>query len=239
MLRLNFRSLREQYFADSRVYYGVIPDKNFYLAEANGFPHLDYGRLDAILAEDLEDWTRIELSDCLDAGDYYKTDSHWRQEKLEPVAQRIAESLGVGVTPFTAYETHTFADFRGVYWGQWALQLPAEPLHYLSSDLLEDCTVHHYETGKRTEIVRAGETERSRPLRCVPGRCGCALLTITNPNANTDRELILSRFHRGAPCNLPAGRSTDSAAAQRAAAGPTGPNTRRGSPREGSSFHRR
>lgn len=186
------QSLREQYFADSRVYYGVIPDKNFYLAEANGFPHLDYGRLDAILAEDLEDWTRIELSDCLDAGDYYKTDSHWRQEKLEPVAQRIAESLGVGVMPFTAYETHTFADFRGVYWGQSALQLPAEPLHYLSSDLLEDCTVHHYETGKKTGIYEPEKLNNPDPYDVFLGGAD-ALLTITNPNANTDRELILFR----------------------------------------------
>lgn len=185
-------ALREQYFPDSAVYYGVIPDKNYYLAEENGYPHLDYDRLDAILAEQLEDMERIDLSNCLNVEDYYKTDSHWRQERLEAVAERIGAHLGVSVAPFADYTAQAYEDFRGVYWGQSAMNLSAEPLYYLTNPLLEDCTVYHFETGTDTGVYEPEKLANRDPYDVFLGGAD-PLLTITNPNAKTDRELILFR----------------------------------------------
>ena len=185
-------AVRDQYFPDSRVFYGMIPDKNYYMAEANGYPHLDYDRLQAILTEDLVNMEKIELADCLTVDDYYLTDSHWRQEQLEAVANRIAERLGVTVTPFDQYEEKTFANFRGVYWGQSALNLPAEPLHYLTNEMLENCTVHHFETGKDTGIYQPEKLDNKDPYDVFLGGAD-ALLTIKNPAAHTGRELVIFR----------------------------------------------
>ena len=187
-----FKALREKYFPDSAVYYGVIPDKNYYLAEENGYPHLDYERLDGILEENLPDMERIDLYDCLDADDYYRTDSHWRQEKIEAVARRIAEHLGVNVTPFADYTAHTYEGFRGVYWGQSALPLAAEDLIYLSDDILEGCTVYHVETNGTTGVYEPEKLENPDPYDVFLGGAD-ALSVITNPNAATDRELIYFR----------------------------------------------
>lgn len=187
-----FKALQEKYFPDSQVYYGVIPDKNYYLAEENGYPHLDYERLDEILTENLPDMERIELYDCLEADDYYRTDSHWRQEKIEAAARRIAEHLGVHITPFEDYTAHTFEDFRGVYWGQSALLLGAEDLTYLSDDMLEDCTVYHVETNGTTGVYEPEKLENPDPYDVFLGGAD-ALSVITNPNASTDRELIYFR----------------------------------------------
>ena len=49
-----FRSLYESLMAgtDTKVYLSVIPDKNYFLAEANGYPALDYAALtDALRAQ--------------------------------------------------------------------------------------------------------------------------------------------------------------------------------------------
>ena len=185
-------ALQAQYLQGSRVFYAVVPDKNYYLAGANGYPHLDYDRLDAILAENLTGMEHIDLYDCLDAEDYYKTDSHWRQERLGAVAARVGESLGVQVTPMDSYETQVFEEFRGVYWGQSALPVPAEDLIYLTDEVLEDCTVHHFETGEDTGVYEVENLENPDPYDVFLGGAD-ALLTITNPHAETDRELILFR----------------------------------------------
>ena len=185
-------AVQTQYLQGSKVYYAVVPDKNYYLAEANGYPHLDYDRLDAILAENLTNMERIDLYDCLDAGDYYKTDSHWRQEDLGAVAARIGEHLGVSVAPMSSYQEHVFDGFRGVYWGQSALPVPAEDLIYLTSSVLDACTVHHFETGQDTGVYEVENLENPDPYDVFLGGAD-ALLTITNPHAATDRELIIFR----------------------------------------------
>ncbi len=187
-----FRALRERYFPDSDVYYGVIPDKNYYLAQEKGYPHINYKKLDAILAENLADMERIDLYDCLGAENYYKTDSHWRQETLGKVTDRIAEHLGVDVTDFDDYSETVYDQFHGVYRGQSALPLPAENLVYLSNDILDHCTVHHFETGKDTGIYEPEKLHGKDAYDVFLGGAD-ALLTITNPNAATERELILFR----------------------------------------------
>ena len=144
------------------------------------------------MAENLTNMERIDLYDCLDADDYYKTDSHWRQERLGAVAVRIGEHLGVSVTPMDSYDQQVFDAFRGVYWGQSALSLPAEDLIYLTNDMLDGCTVYHYETGEETGIYEVENLENPDPYDVFLGGAD-ALLTITNPNAATDRELILFR----------------------------------------------
>lgn len=77
------------------MYYAVIPDKNVYLAQPNGYPHIDYDDMLRRLREGLENMTEISLFDLLDANDYYRTDAHWRQENLEPVVSRITQAMGV------------------------------------------------------------------------------------------------------------------------------------------------
>jgi hypothetical protein len=185
-------ALRAQYFPDSAVYYGVIPDKNYFLAEANGYPHLDYEKMGTILAEGLPDWQVVTLTDCLGVEDYYQTDSHWRQERLAAVTQRIGDTLGVAVAPFSDYRAETYDNFRGVYWGQSALPLKAEGLTYLTSDLLESCSVYHFETSTETGIYEPERLTGTDPYDVFLGGAD-ALLTITNPNATTERELIMFR----------------------------------------------
>ena len=72
------------------------------------------------------------------------------------------------------------------------LPLKAEPLHYLTSEALEACTVHHYETGADTGVYETEKLAGKDPYDVFLGGAD-ALETITNPNAKTDRELLVFR----------------------------------------------
>ena len=82
---------------NNRAFYAIIPDKNYYVAAQNGYPSMDYARLFSLVRETLLTPEEVPLADLLGAEDYYRTDLHWRQERLLPVAQRLAAALGVEI----------------------------------------------------------------------------------------------------------------------------------------------
>ena len=68
---------------DMKVYYSVIPDKNYFLAEEAGQPVMDYDVFYSVLKENIDFMEYIDITGLLSIEDYYKTDTHWRQERLE------------------------------------------------------------------------------------------------------------------------------------------------------------
>ena len=82
--------------------------------------------------------------------------------------------------------------FYGVYYGQAALPMAPDALHYLTNDILSGCTVYNYETGKTTQIYDM-EKHQSRDLYDIYLSGAAALLEITNPAAETGRELVVFR----------------------------------------------
>ena len=77
------------------VYYSVIPDKNYFLAEANGYPSLDYEAFINKLNSSVKDMTYINIFDTLTIDDFYTTDTHWKQENIDEVVNRLGESMGL------------------------------------------------------------------------------------------------------------------------------------------------
>lgn len=185
--------IRDKYLQDSQIFLSVIPDKGYYLAQANGYPAMDYENLLETVTGGMEHVSYVNLTDLLSAADYYATDTHWRQERLLPVAQRLCAALGVPAPNKEDYRTvEVRQPFYGVYYGQAALPMEPDRLYWLESDLLSGCYVTNHETGKTVgiydETKLAGddlyEVFLSGPV---------SLLTIENPNAQTDKELILFR----------------------------------------------
>ena len=188
-----FTYLYEKYLADSKVYMAVVPDKGYYLAEEAGQLAMDYERLFALLEEKLPWAEQIDLTEHLSMDSYYRTDTHWRQEKLLPAAQALCQAMGV-----TAPESRDFEmvavdrPFYGVYYGQAALPMKAETLYVMENELLSDCTVYDYESGKTGDVYDRTKLD-SRDLYDVFLSGSRSLLTIENPNAKTDRELLIFR----------------------------------------------
>lgn len=185
----------EKYLKDtgSTVFTAIIPDKGYYLAEANGYPSMDYEKMFSTVRKRLDFATHIDLTGCLSVEDYYRTDTHWRQERLIPVAQKLSDALGV-TAPRAEDYTATAVDrpFYGVYYGQAALPLPAETMYVMESDILSECKVLNHETNQYMQVYDPAMLE-SKDLYELYLAGPRSLLTIENPNAVTDRELIIFR----------------------------------------------
>ncbi len=190
-----FSSIYTRYLQDtgSRVYVTVIPDKGLYLAEANGYPAMDYHKLFSRVSEGMPWAQMIDISSALSISDYYRTDTHWRQEKLLGVVKRLCSAMDImppeedAFTPVVATNR-----FYGVYYGQAALPMPAEDLFIMQGSLLDNCTVYNHETGKTGPVYDMEKLSGPDPYEVYLSGPQ-ALLTIENPVAKTDRELIIFR----------------------------------------------
>lgn len=84
------------------------------------------------------------------------------------------------------------APFYGVYCGQSALPLAPDTLRYLTSETLLGCTVYDYETDSTGPVYDLPALEGEDPYSVFLSGSK-SLLTITNPSADTDRELVIFR----------------------------------------------
>ena len=133
----------------------------------------------------------IDISHLLELSDYYATDTHWRQEEILDVAEYIAERMNVKLA--AEYEKKEVElPFFGVYYGQSALPLPADKLYYLENDILRECTVYDYETNAESSVYDL-EKLKGDDLYEIFLSGSKSLLTVENPKASTDKELILFR----------------------------------------------
>lgn len=186
-----------------KLYVAVVPDKSFYLAKENGYLAMDYDALFAAVekkfpSDRIPNATHIDLTDVLSIDSYYRTDTHWRQEKILPVAQKIAQAMGVTVQQESDYTpVKVERPFYGVYYGHAALPMEAEPLYLMTSPLLDECVVYQYdddiknwkEHGKVYDMAK----QEGNDLYEMFLSGNLPLLRIENPNAGTDKELIIFR----------------------------------------------
>lgn len=161
------------------------------MAEANGYPSMDYETLISQVKQKTEFAEYIDISHLLELSDYYATDTHWRQEEIGDVAEYIAEKMNVVLSAeYTKKEAEV--PFYGVYYGQSALPLPADKLYYLENDMLKECRVYDYETNAEISVYDM-EKLKGDDLYELFLSGSKSLLTIENPKASTDREMILFR----------------------------------------------
>lgn len=190
-----FSYVYETYLKDtaSQVFSCVVPDKSLYLAEQSGVLSMDYDALYKTMAEGMPYATFVDIRDTLSYTDFYRTDTHWRQECILPAAQKLAQALGIAEPNADDYTRETLSrPFYGVYYGQAALPMQPEQMHILRSDLLDACTVYNYETDK-TGAVYDMEKLEAKDLYEVFLSGPVSLLTVENPNAETEKELIIFR----------------------------------------------
>ena len=175
------------------IYISVIPDKGAFLAEKSGRLSMDYGQFESLMAEKTGDFADyITISDLLGLSDYYKTDTHWRQENIVDVAQRLASEMGTSIS-----DAHTVNEldhgFRGVYYGQSALPLPHETIYYLTNPVIDGCKVYNGEKNN----AEMGMYDMELAVGYDPYEMflsgSLSMITIENPNADNGRHLVLFR----------------------------------------------
>lgn len=197
-----FRYLHEEYLQEAgEIYLAIVPDKNYFLAEENGYLALDYEELIGYMREKTDYMTYVDLTEYLELEDYYCTDTHWRQEELVDVADQLLMEMGeLGVSDVesgrTDYSiTELDIPFYGVYYGQSALPLEPDTIRYLTNEELAGCKVTCYDTGSPVEIPMYDmeKAEGKDPYEVFLSGTR-AVLTVENPAmAGSGRELIVFR----------------------------------------------
>lgn len=186
-------NVRRLYLDDSNcdLYFSVIPDKNCFLAEKNGYPSYDYDVLVSFMKDKLAGMEYIDIFPQLNLDSYYLTDSHWKQEAIVPVAETILEAMGAD--GMAAHELNTAeAEFRGVYTGQYALPTGAEKNRYLTNEVTENFIVFDHENGQEIPLYDMEAAAGEDPYEMFVGG-PLSLVTIENPMASGERELIVFR----------------------------------------------
>ena len=188
-----FQGVADRYLkeTDCKVYYSVIPDKGYFLAEQNGYLSMDYAMLEADFCAGMEGMTYIDLFDVMQLKDYYRTDTHWRQEELQDAAAVIANAMGKKCD--AEYEVCALEQpFYGVYHGQLALPTDGETLYYLNNETLENCIVYDYTNQCYIDVYDVEKAMGADPYEMYLSG-PLSLVTIENPSANTEDELIIFR----------------------------------------------
>ena len=195
-----FQTFAEDYCGESqRVFLALIPSKNGYLNAENG--HLNEAEF-AILQSVYDKWGRnfIDLSVCLDLEDYYRTDPHWRQERLGAVLRELGAALefdtdtvldGDRVLSENWTEEVLTTEYIGVY-GDEVDGVPAEEMTVLRHPAMDGYIVRNGETGEEMPLYDTAKLSDRDPYELFVGG-PLSLVTIENPNAGNDRHLVVVR----------------------------------------------
>ncbi len=197
--------INQSYLDGMNVYYSVIPDKNYFVRGEGLHPQFDYETLLKMLNDGIENAEYIDIFNSLELDDYYRTDSHWSQEKILPVAEKLAEGMGMEeyLTPEEEYYVTEISPFYGVYWGQAALNTKPDAIRYLTSKYTDNAKV----SGIDPEVLKNDfgvEMEVSEHVYALEKFDGMdsydmflsgaqPIITIDCENAKTDRELVIFR----------------------------------------------
>lgn len=180
--------LQDDLFTDAnRVFWAVVPDKSWYASDS-GYPVLDHAALIERLSPQLPDMAAVPLEDTLDLASYYRTDRHWRQEKLQPVTDALGEAMDFSVD----WESFTTNEYEG-FLGDYSRRLSAEPetLYWLTSPATDAATVENMQEPDQTAVYDTARLETDVPYDLFLSGA-TPFEVIRNPNA-PDRELVIFR----------------------------------------------
>lgn len=209
-------ALKQQYFPTQNTWYAIVPDKNCFLAEVNGYPAIDYAQMTGILMQELDNsnqkWNAIDIFSRLAIEDYYRTDTHWRQERLFDTAADIGGALGVQEylkLQESDFEEYEIPNFYGVYYGQAALPMNPDTIIYLTNETIDKAYVWNFEEniseGKAVmpqedgavfkPVYQLNKLTEDMSLDKYDVFLGGAasIEIIKSPNAATDKRLIIFR----------------------------------------------
>ena len=173
---------------NNHAYMMLVPDKNYYLDNERFLP-IDYD----FLYQEIQrlDMPVIDLRDVMELEDYYQTDTHWKQERLQKVVRKLSDSMQFPYQEDINTE-HIFDDFYGVLYGQSAVKRKPEPLIYLTNKSIENANVQYLENPKLHTVYNEDKLKSWDAYEVYLDGAN-AYIEITNDIASTEKELVVFR----------------------------------------------
>ena len=176
---------------DGHIYLSVVPDKGSFTVPPEGYTPASADETAQALLPQLDYIQYVDIAPGLTLEDYYRTDPHWRQERLIFTAQTLAQAMDVPLAD-DFRENTIDTPFCGTYAEKSEQPLTADTLRYLTSDVLDACTVYDYETEAQEPLydLSAVDTDTPYDLYLQGSR---SLLRIDSPLSATDKTLVVFR----------------------------------------------
>lgn len=188
-----FGEIYEKYLKGKtdNIYLSIIPDKNAFIADENGYLAIDYNDFYSRMRQAVPFAEYIDIAPLLSRDDYYKTDTHWRQEKIVDVAEKLARGMGTEIGG-SYTENLLEKDFYGVYYGQAALDIPPDDLKFLTSEIIEGMTVFDHQNNKQISVYDMEKGMGRDPYEIFLSG-PLSLLEIDNSKGERGKELVIFR----------------------------------------------
>ena len=186
-----FKDIYKKHFEgkDYSTYLSIIPDKNYFMdGDKLTF---DYDEFVTKITDKADFLTYIDIFPLLEKEDFYKTDTHWKQECITDVAEKLASSMGTRLEKDYT-ENVLEKDFYGVYYGQAALPAESEKITYLTNSHTESARVYDFQNNKEAFVYDLAKGNGKDPYELYLSG-PLSLITVENDKAKSDKELILFR----------------------------------------------
>lgn len=185
--------IKDTYLNDnSNIYYTIIPDKNYFIN--NGNLKLNYNKLQDMMKNNLSNINYINIFDKLTLDNYYKTDTHWKEEDLFNVANTIANQMNFDITNNNV--ANTITTFKGSYAGRLSVTKDIDTIKTISNPSIDNSSVYNYETKKYTDIYDYTKIN-SLDKYDIYLSGAVPIIDIINNNTSSDKELIVFRDSYG------------------------------------------
>ena len=125
-------------------------------------------------------------------ADYYRTDLHWKQEKITDVVDTLVQSMGQQTNTISDGWQIATEDFVGAYGAASALKTAPDKMIYRTDPSIERMQVYDYER-KQNVSVYAPEKIGGMDDYDFYLWGARALLTIQNPECHNGKKLLLFR----------------------------------------------
>ncbi|QSX06466.1 hypothetical protein JYG23_03130 [Sedimentibacter sp. zth1] len=175
---------------DMNVYYAIIPDKTYYDKDSM-YKTLDYDKMIEMLNQNIDNIEYIDLKDSLNLNDYFKTDNHWKQDKIFDALNKLGETLGFTIDK-SNFEENSYDSFVGMYKNYINDSKVKEELVYMFNKYIDNAFVDNYQNNDFHSIYDVEKLNSEIPYDIYLSGA-TPFVTVTNKLAKTDKELIIFR----------------------------------------------
>ena len=134
----------------------------------------------------------IDIFNELSLEDYYKTDTHWKEEKLSKVVNKLSKEMNFNIN--NNYNFKRISDFNGTYSSRIVKEDIKDEIYIL--DNVNDMNVYNYETNgyeKVYDLTKLNSFDKYNVY--LSG--SVSLLKIESVNTSSNKELIVFRDSYG------------------------------------------
>ena len=173
---------------NNNTYIMIIPDKNYYLNTKN-FLHIDYNYIYQEI--DKLNINTIDIRNIMNISDYYETDTHWRQEKLDKVVKEMDKLMNFNYQNIN-YQENIYNNFYGVYYGESAINRNPEQLIYLTNNNINNIRVNYLENKNLNKIYSLDKLNSLDSYEVYLDGAS-SFIEIYNDNSISNKELVIFR----------------------------------------------